>query len=104
MPPLSSEKARQIKKMDLIFIEKPILSLLVLVPALVLHAVAYILRNHKFGKIVEIINVAFHSASIFVLWIMGGGFEDALVFVLFSSVLALLRHRPAPEKKGGENK
>ncbi|MBE6572713.1 MAG: hypothetical protein E7656_10735 [Ruminococcaceae bacterium] len=90
--------------MDLVFIEKPILALLVLVPAIVLHVAAYILRNHKFGTIVEIINVAFHSAAIFVLWLMGGGFEDVLVFVLFSSILALLRHRPAPEKKGGEDK
>lgn len=90
--------------MDLIFIEKPILALMVLVPIAVLHAAAYFMRGHKLCIFAEMLNVAFHSVSIFVMWLLGAGFEDALVLVLFSAIVSLLRHRPAKEKKGGENK
>lgn len=89
--------------MDLIFVEKPILALLVLLPVAILHLAAFFARSHKFCLFIELINVAFHSASIYVIWLMGGGFEDALVLVLLSCCLALLRHRPE-EKKGGEDK
>ena len=90
--------------MELIFIEKPILALLVLLPVLILHAAAYLARNGKLAIFAEILCVAFHSAAIFVIWLCGAGYEDALVLVLFSAVLALLRHRPCKEEKGGENK
>ncbi len=90
--------------MDLIFIEKPILALLVLVPVAVLHAAAYFMRGHKLCIFVKMLNVALHSVAIYIVWLMGGGFEDALVLVLASAVMALLRHRPSKEEKGGEDK
>lgn len=90
--------------MDLIFFEKPILALLVFLPVAILHAAAYFMRNRKLCVFAELLNVAFHSAAIFVIWLMGGGFEDALILVLLSAVVSLLRHRPAKEEKGGEDK
>ena len=90
--------------MDLIFIEKPILALFVLVPVMVLHAAAYIMRGRKLCILAELLNVAFHSVSVYVIWLMGGGFEDSLVLVLFSAVVSLLRFRPEKEEKGGKDK
>lgn len=90
--------------MDLLFVAKPILILLVLLPVAILHTAAFFCRGKKLCVFIELLNVALHSASIYVMWVMGGGFEDTLVLVLLSAIAALLRCRPAKDEKGGENK
>ena len=92
--------------MDLVFVAKPLLALAVFVPMLILHAVAYIMRDHKFSLFAEFLNIAFHSGAIVAIWLLGGGYEDTLVFVLLSALIALLRYRPAKRqgKKEGNAK
>ena len=90
--------------MDLIFVSKPILLLFVVLPIAILHIAAFVCRNKKLCLYVELLNVALHSASVYLIWMMGGGYEDTLVLVLASSIVALLRHKPEKEEKGGENK
>ena len=92
--------------MDLIFIANPLLALAVFVPMLVLHAVAYFVRDRKTKIIAEFLNIAFHSVAICAIWLLGGGYEDTLIFVLLSAIIALLRYRPAGEngKKEGNDK
>ena len=84
--------------MDLIFIEKPLLALAVIVPMLILHGAAYLLRTRKLGVVAEFLNIAFHSVAIAAIWLCGGGYEDSLILVLLSAIIALLRYRPMGEK------
>lgn len=87
--------------MDLIFYQKPALLLFVL-GAVLLHAVSYFLRNSKTAPVADAANIALHSAAITAVFMNGGKLEDALVLVLFSSVLALLRCKKPSQQNGNK--
>ncbi|MBR5528636.1 MAG: hypothetical protein IKV97_06485 [Clostridia bacterium] len=85
--------------MDLIFIENPSL-LLYFGGVVILHILSFAVRKEKAVFVFDTANIALHAALTTAIFMNGGDLYDALVTVLLSALLALLRCK----KPSGEDK